>query len=149
MIRGRLNIIYDITLLATVSNSDGIPEVWYWIAWVGLILSVILAVLSLILRVIPRGNKLLALWFAMVGCFISLYPVLFVLHIYRIDYIAVGGDGTSASPPLISVLIWPLLPFIGCLLAAVICYLSVKRIKIHTTQPSSSTPPGYSNSESG
>ena len=132
-------MICDITLLATVSNSDGIPEIWHWIAWLGLILSVILAVLSLIQILIPRGNKLMALWFAMVGSFISLYPVLFILHIYRIDYIAFGGDGTSASPPLISVLIWPLLPFIGCLLAALICYLSVKRNKIHTSKPSSST----------
>jgi hypothetical protein len=138
-------MICDITLLATVSNSDAIPEIWHWIAWVGLILSVILAILSLIQSFIPHGNKLMALWFAMVGSFISLYPVLFVLHIYRIDYIAVGGDGTSASPPLISVLIWPLLPFIGCLLAAVICYFSVKRIKIQTNKPSSSTRQGCSN----
>jgi len=106
------------TLIATASAADEIAEIWWLVAWAGLILSAVLCIVALTLSMVPRGNRLMALRIAVVGGSISLIPVLFALHIYRIDFVAVGGDGTPASPPLLSALALPLLPFLACLAAA-------------------------------
>ena len=120
-------MIHGTTILATAFRSEEISEIWYWIAWLGLVLSVVLAVSSLVLSFLPRGNQRLAIWNPVIGGLIALYPPLFVLHIYRIDYIAVGCDGTRASPPLISVLVWPSLPLMVCLLAIFIACVRLNR----------------------
>jgi hypothetical protein len=110
------------TLIATARASDEIAEIWWLVAWAGLILPALLGIIALTLSLIPRGNSLIALRTAVVGGLISLIPVLFALHVYRIDFVAVGGDGTSASPPLLSVLALPMLPFLVCLTAGTIAY---------------------------
>jgi hypothetical protein len=119
---GLETIPYDMTLIATATASDGIDEIWYLIAWAGLILSYVLGIVTLTVSMISRGSRALAIWLAVIGAAVSLFPILFVLHIYRIDFVAVGGDGTSASPPIISVMIWPLLPLFICLVAGGIAY---------------------------
>jgi len=115
------------TLIATARASDGIAEIWWLVAWAGLILPAVLCVVALLLSMVARGNKLMALRIAVVGGAISLIPILFTLHIYRIDFVAVAGDGTPASPPLLSVMALPLLPFLACLVAGGIAYARVKR----------------------
>lgn len=114
---------YDMTLIATASASDEIAEIWWLLAWAGMILPAVLGIAALILSLVPRGNRLMALRAAFVGGLISLFPILFTLHIYRIDYVVVGGDGTPASPPLFSVIALPLLPFLVCLVAGGIAYV--------------------------
>ena len=110
------------TLIATATASEGIDEIWWLIAWAGLILSFVLCIVTLTISMIFRGSRVLAICLAVIGAAVSLFPILFALHIYRIDFVAVGGDGTSASPPIVSVMIWPLLPFFICLVAGGIAY---------------------------
>jgi hypothetical protein len=109
-------------LIATARASDGIAEIWWLVAWACLIFPAVLGIIALTLSVIPRGNRLMALRIAVVGGSISLIPILFTLHIHRIDFVAAGGDGTPASPPLLSVIALPLLPFLACLAAGAIAY---------------------------
>ncbi len=110
------------TLIATATASEGINEIWWLIAWAGLVLSYVLGIVTLMMSVISQGRSVLTIWLAVTGVAVSLLPILFALHIYRIDFVAVGGDGTPASPPILSVMIWPLLPFVICLIAGGIAY---------------------------
>jgi hypothetical protein len=110
------------TFIATARASDGIDEIWWLVAWAGLILPAVLGIVALAMSMIPRGNRLIALRIAVIGGAISLIPIVFTLYIYRIDFVAVGGDGTAASSPIFSVMIWPLLPFLVCLAAAGVSY---------------------------
>lgn len=110
------------TLIATATASEGIDKIWWLIAWAGLILSFVLGIVTLTMSVISRGSRVLAIWLAVTGAAVSLFPILFALHIYRIDFVAVGGDGTSPSPPILSVMICPVLSFFICLIAGGIAY---------------------------
>ena len=110
-------------LIATATPLERIDDIWWLIAWAGLILSSALGILTLAMSMIPRCSKLIAIWLAAIGGAIALYPILFVFHIYRIDFVAVGGDGTPASPPILAVMAWPSLPFLFCLMAGGVAHL--------------------------
>ncbi|MFM2197897.1 MAG: hypothetical protein RLZZ505_1329 [Verrucomicrobiota bacterium] len=109
-------------MIATAFPSEGIDEIWHLLSFASWCLATILGLIALILCVLPSKNRIKALWVAAAGGLLSIYPILFVLHIYRIDLVPVGRDGTPASPPLISAMAWPLMPLGVCLLAASIAY---------------------------
>ncbi len=123
---------YDMTLIATVTASDEIAEIWWLVAWAGFIVPAILGLGALVLTAVSRRNRILAMRIAAIGGLVSLIPILFTLHVYRIDFVAVGGDGTPASPPLLSVMALPLTPLIVCLVAGSIVYV---RRRNPITQP--------------
>ena len=80
-----------------------------------------LVALTLSIGSVARG--LIAIRTAIAGGAIALIPFLFALNVYRIDFVAVGGDGTPASAPLPLAMALPLLPFLVCLLAGVIAQI--------------------------
>lgn len=111
------------TLIATVRASDEIDQIWWIVSWVALILPLILGGIALTLSFVGRGSRSLALWSAVIGGLISLFPILFALHIYRIDFVAVGGDGTKASPPLLSAMGLSLLPLVFCVVVVGVVFV--------------------------
>jgi hypothetical protein len=123
---------YDMTIIATVTASDEIAEIWWLVTWAGLIVPTILGLVTLVLTAVSRRNSVLAMRIAAIGGLISLVPILFALHVYRIDFVGVGGDGTPASPPLLSVMALPLMPLIVCLVAGSTAYV---RRRNPTTEP--------------
>lgn len=107
-------------MIATAFPSEGIDDIWRLIAFACWCSATILGLIALIFCLLPRKNRIKALWITLAGGLFSLYPILFSLHVYRVDFFPVEMDGTRASPPLISALAWPLLPLGVCLLAACI-----------------------------
>jgi hypothetical protein len=109
-------------MIATAFPSEGVDEIWHLLSFASWCSAAILGLIALILCVSPSKNRIKALWVSLAGGLLSLYPILFVLHIYRIDFVPVEMDGTPASPPLIFAMAWPLMPLGVCLLSASIAY---------------------------
>lgn len=105
-------------MIATAFPSEGIDDIWRLLSVAGWFSANILGLIALILCLMPRKHRIKALRVSLAGGLLSLYPIQFSLHIYRIDFVPVAGDGTPASPPLISAMAWPLMPLGVCLLAA-------------------------------
>lgn len=105
-------------MIATAFPSEGIDEIWFLLWHACWFSAALLGLISLILCFLPRNNRIKVLWIALAGGLLSMYPLLFSLHVYRIDYVAFEMDGTPASPPLISAMSFPLIPLGACLFAA-------------------------------
>ena len=112
-----------LTIIATATASDEIGP-WAWqFAWVCLLLAAVLALSALIGSIVSCNLRQRPAWLALAGGLISLVPLGFAFYVYRIDYVAVGGDGTPASAPLWRALIWPAAPLFVALLAAFITFI--------------------------
>lgn len=107
-------------MIATAFPSEGLDEIWHLLTFASWCSAAILGLIALTLCLLPRRNRIKVLWFSLAGGLLSLFPILFAHHVYRIDFVPVAGDGTPASPPLISAMAWPLMPLGVCLLAACI-----------------------------
>ncbi len=114
-------------MIATAFPSEGIDYIWRLLSVACWCSAAILGFIALLLCVSPRKNRIKAIWVSLWGGLLSLYPILFVLHIYRIDFVPVARDGTPASPALISAMAWPLMPLGACLIAAGIAYARRRR----------------------
>lgn len=115
-------------MIATAFPSEGIDEIWYLLSFASWCSAAILALIAVILCFLPRRNRIKVLWVSLAGGLLSLYPILFVLYICRIDFVPVEMDGTPASPPLIFAMAWPLMPLGVCLLAAFITCARHRRV---------------------
>lgn len=97
-------------LLATVSPSDEIDEIFWWAALICFLLAVVLAVTVWLGGwLAPRRRD----WWkglAVAAILLSLYPIAFMAYIHHIDYVPVEVDGTKASGPLWKALLLPCLP---------------------------------------
>ncbi len=109
-------------MIATAFPSEGIDDIWRLLSVADWFSANILGLIALILCLMPRKHRPKALRVSLAGGLLSLYPILFSLHIYRINFVPVEMDGTPASPPLISAMAFPLMPLGLCLLAACIAY---------------------------
>ena len=116
-------------MIATVMPSEDIDEPWWLLAQACWVMAAILGLIALILCLLPRKHQIKALWVSLTGGLLSVYPILFALHVYRVDYIPVEMDGTPASPPLISAMTFPLMPLGGCMLTACIAFGRHRRIE--------------------
>ena len=106
------------TMIATAFASEGLDEIWHLLAFACWCSAAVFGLIALILCLTLRKHRLKAIWVSLAGGLLSRYPILFAHHVYRIDFVPVGGDGTPASPPLIFAMAFPLMPLGVCLLAA-------------------------------
>jgi hypothetical protein len=103
--------------LATATASEEISDLWAMVALVSFVLSAILGSVAIVGSFFP---KLWLRWFHSIVLFAvlsGLIAVAFVTYVYVIDYAAVDGDGTKASPPIWEPLAIPALPIAASLLA--------------------------------
>lgn len=114
-------------LLATSFPSEAIdPEVFVVAA--SLFYSACLAgLIALIAMFTLRGATDLVLALSTLAIVLAIFPFLFCCHIYAIDYVAVGGDGTPASPPFWRALWVPALPAFAGSALTVLSYSSKRR----------------------
>lgn len=102
--------------------SDEIDGIWWTLNWAGLLLGLILGLTSIGFALSRRGNLKESWQMAIPGGISALFPLLFALHVYHIDYVAIGIDGTPASPPVLSALAVPSIPLILCVTAGTIAW---------------------------
>lgn len=104
-------------VLATVSASDDLPEVWWQFAFAAFILGSLLACVVLVTSVFTRRRSAWFLPTTFAAMIFGLAGLAFAAHFYRIDYNPVGIDGTKASPPFWQALAIPSLPVVASLVA--------------------------------
>jgi hypothetical protein len=107
------------TILATVTASDELPELWNHVALGAFLLGALLSLMLLIASIVVRARRG---WFH--PCLIlafcaSGFALAFFAYVYKIDYVAVGYDGTEASLPIWQALWVPSLPLLTSLIALV------------------------------
>lgn len=108
------------TILATATASEELPDSWHWIALIAFVSAAVLSVLLLVASFLVRRR---VPWFAPLALFALLAGSLalgFWAYVYKIDYVAVGYDGTKASPPIWQAFSVPSLPVLATLTALVI-----------------------------
>ncbi len=105
------------SLLATVSASDELPEIWWQFAFAAFILGCLLACAVLVACLVIRRRSTWFLPTTFAAMIFGLAGLAFAAHVYRIDYNPVEIDGTKASPPFWQALAVPSLPIIFSLAA--------------------------------
>ena len=105
------------SVLATVSASDELPEIWWQFAFAAFILGSLLACVVLVTSVVTRRRSAWFLPTTFAAIIFGLAGLAFAAHVYRIDYNPVEIDGTKASPPFGQVMAVPSLPIIASLAA--------------------------------
>lgn len=107
-------------LLATATASEELPDSWHYITLAAFTSA---AVVSLVLLVTALVGRTRLTWFypaTALTLLIGSVALVFCAYVYKIDYVAVGGDGTKASPPIWKALWLPSLPLMISLAATVI-----------------------------
>jgi len=105
------------SILATVSASDELPEVWWKLASGAFIIACLLSLAVLVRSLVTRRRSR---WFIPVTISSMTFGAvawLFAAHVYRIDYVAFEMDGTKASPPFLQAQAVPSLPILAALAA--------------------------------
>lgn len=110
------------SVLATVSASDELPEIWWQFAFAAFILGCLLACVALVASVITRRRSTWFLPTMFAAMIFGLAGLAFAAHVYRIDYDPVEIDGTKASAPFWQALAVPSLPIIASLAALAVYY---------------------------
>jgi hypothetical protein len=105
------------SVLATVSTSDELPEIWWQFAFAAFILGSLLACVVLLTSLVTRRRSTWFLPTTFAAMIFGLAGLAFASHVYRIDYQPVEIDGTKASPPFWQALAIPSLPVIASLAA--------------------------------
>ena len=116
-------------ILATATASEELPDSWYWIALNAFVSAAVLSVVLLVAAFVVRNR---VAWFYPIAATAFLAGSIafgFSAYVYQIDYVAVGYDGTKASPPIWQALCLPSLPVLSTL-AAIVIY----RIRISKTR---------------
>ena len=123
-----------LTLIATASASDEIDP-WVWsVVWLGFALAAVMAFSALVSSINGGGRASVPILLSIAAGLISLIPIAFAYHIYRIDFVAVDGDGTRAPGPLWRALAWPAAPLLVAFLAVSITIFRQRR-RITAIQP--------------
>ena len=125
------------SLLACTSPSDAIDPEVFTVAIVLFCSSCLVGLLALVSKFTLRKHLDIFLALSILTLVLAIFPFLFGSHIYSVDYVAVGRDGTKASPPFWKVLWVPALPiFIGSTLTALSLSALRRKLKIpQTRQP--------------
>ena len=105
------------SVLATVSPSDELPEIWWQFAFAAFILSSLLACIMLVISLVTRRRSTWFLPIAFTAMIFGFTGLAFAAHVYRIDYHPVEIDGTKASPPYWQALAIPSFPVLASLAA--------------------------------
>jgi|GEM_PF-3279437 hypothetical protein len=105
------------SVLATVSASDELPEIWWQLAFAAFILGSLLACVVLVTSLATRRRSAWFLPTTFAAMIFGFAALAFAAHVYRIDYNAVEIDGTKASPPFWQALAFPSLPIVVSLAA--------------------------------
>ncbi|MES2594549.1 MAG: hypothetical protein V4662_04395 [Verrucomicrobiota bacterium] len=105
------------SVLATVTASDELPEIWGQFAFAAFILGCLLSCVVLTASLAARRRSAWFLPTTFAAMIFGLAGLAFAAYVYRIDYHAVEIDGTKASPPVWQALAIPSLPFIASLAA--------------------------------
>ena len=104
-------------VIATVSASDELPEIWWQFAFAAFILGSLLALFALVNSVVTHRRSAWFLPTTFAAMIFGLAGLAFAAHVYRIDYNPVEIDGTKASPLFWQELAVPSLPIIASLAA--------------------------------
>ena len=86
-------------LLATARPSDTVDHELFVVAAVLFYPACVTALLALIFTCAVRKHPRTALLFSFLTFILAIFPFAFWSHIYHIDYVEVGTDGTRPSPP--------------------------------------------------
>lgn len=116
-------------ILATVTASEELPDSWHWIAWAAYVSAAVLSVVLLVAAFVVRSR---VAWFDPIAATAFLAGSVafgFCAYVYQIDYVAVGYDGTKASPPIWQALCLPSLPVLFTLTA-----MTIYRIRMSKTR---------------
>jgi hypothetical protein len=105
------------SILATVSASDELPEVWWKVAFGAFIIACLLSLAVLVHSLITRRRSRWFIPATIASMTFGSVAWLFAAHVYRIDYVAVEMDGTKASPPFLQAQAVPSLPILAALAA--------------------------------
>jgi hypothetical protein len=105
------------SVLATVSASDELPEIWWQFAFGAFIIGSLLACVVVVNSIVARRRSTWFLPTTFAAMIFGLAGLAFAAHVYRIDYNPVEIDGTKASPPFWQALAVPSLPIIASLAA--------------------------------
>ena len=125
------------SVLATTSPSDAIDPEVLTVAIVLFYSASLVGLLALISKFTVCKYPDIILALSILTIMLAIFPFLLGSHIYSIDYVAVGGDGTKASPPFWKALWLPALPlFVGSTLTALSLFAQRHKVKIpQTRQP--------------
>lgn len=125
------------SLLATTSPSDAIDPEVFTVAIVLFYSACLIGLLALISKFAFRKHPDILLALSILTIVLAIFPFLLGSHIYSIDYVAAGRDGTKASPPFWKVLWVPALPiFVGSTLTVLSLSAQRRKVKIpQTRQP--------------
>lgn len=107
-------------IFATATASEELPDSWYYIAFAAFTSAVVLSFVLLVVGIVARTR---IPWFypvAAVALVAGGVGLGFGAYVYKIEYVAVGFDGTKASPPIWQALWLPSLPILASLTAMVI-----------------------------
>jgi hypothetical protein len=110
------------SVLATVSASDELPEIWWQSAFAAFLSGCLLAFVVLVTSLVMRRRPAWFLPTAFAAMIFGLAGFVFAAHVYRIDYHAVGTDGTKAPPTFWQALALPGLPIVASLAALAVHY---------------------------
>lgn len=105
------------SVLATVSASDELPEIWWQCGIAAFVLGSLLACVVLVTSCVARRRSTWFLPTLFVAMIIGLAGFAFAAQVYRMDYNPVEIDGTKASPPFWQALAVPGLPVMATLAA--------------------------------
>ena len=105
------------SVLATVTASDELPEIWWQCAFAAFILGCLLTCVVLVTSLVARRRSAWFLPTAFAGMIFGLAGLAFASRVYWIDYRAVEIDGTKASPPFWQALAVPSLPILATIAA--------------------------------
>ena len=119
------------------SASDAIDPEVFMVAAVLFYAACLIGLLALISKFTLRKHPDIVLALSILTVVLAIFPFLFCSHIYSIDYVAIGGDGTRASPPFWKALWLPALPiFVGSTLTVLSLSAQRRKVKIpQTRQP--------------
>jgi len=105
------------SILATVSASDELPEVWWKFAFGAFLIACLLSIALLFRSLVTRYRSRWFIPVTIASMTFGSVAWLFAAHVYRIDYVAVEIDGTKASPPFLQAQAVPSLPILAALVA--------------------------------
>ena len=114
-------------LLATATPSEELPELWIWIAFAAFSFVVVLSFVLLVVASVVRTRISWLYPVAALTLLIESVALGFYAYVYKIDYVAVGFDGTKTSPPIWKALFLPSLPLLATLTAMVIYRIRAAR----------------------
>ena len=103
--------------LATAYPSEGIPDELHAAFWVIYTIAVVVAVGGVVMRFQTGWDSATERKLAVVAILVGLIPLIWHLHIYRIDFVPSYQDVTPASSPIWMAMAIPMLPILcGCFL---------------------------------